>query len=160
MIDQKSNLQQLAKWIFVLLLLAVTACGSVLPRLPLAVERANKADQEAHRAMRDGDLLRAKEMFKQSMLLQQSLDNTPARTVAAINLASVSHKLGDDVVALGLLDRILSEDVAQISTELRVAAAFRKAIILADTNKTEEAEATLQLASRECNKQCAFILCV
>lgn len=143
-------------WVPALLLGFITACGSAPARQPLAIEQAKKADHEAHRALRDGDLLRARELFRKSMLMQQSLDNLPASAMAAINLSSVSHKLADDVTALELLDAILSDSAMRIPSELRAAAAFRKGIILADNGKTAEAEAALQLANQECNRQCAF----
>lgn len=143
-------------WIPALLLGFVTACGSAPPRQPLAIEQANKADHEAHRALRDGDLLRARELFRKTMLMQQALDNQPASAMAAINLSSVSHKLADDATALGLLDAILADISARIPSELRAAAAFRKGIILADKGNTAEAEAALHLANQECNRQCAF----
>lgn len=143
-------------WVPALLLGFITACGSAPARQPLAIEQAKKADHEAHRALRDGDLLRARELFRKSMLMQQSLDNLPASAMAAINLSSVSHKLADDVTALELLDAILADSAMRIPSELRAAAAFRKGIILADNGKTAEAEAALQLANQECNRQCAF----
>lgn len=143
-------------WIPALLLGFITACGSAPLRQPLAIEQANKADHEAHRALRDGDLLRARELFRKTMLMQQALDNLPASALAAINLSSVSHKLADDETALGILDAILVDTTARIPSELRAAAAFRKGIILADKGNTAEAEAALQLANQECNRQCAF----
>ena len=143
-------------WIPALLLGFITACGSAPPRQPLAIEQANKADHEAHRALRDGDLLRARELFRKTMLMQQALDNQPASAMAAINLSSVSHKLADDENALGLLDAILADTTARIPSELRAAAAFRKGIILADKGKTAAAEAALQQANQECNRQCTF----
>ena len=143
-------------WIPALLLGLITACGSAPPRQPLAIEQANKADHEAHRALRDGDLLRARELFRKAMLMQQALDNQPASVMAAINLASVSHKLADDATALGLLNAILADVTVGIPSELRAAAAFRKGIILADKGKIAEAETALQRANQECNRQCAF----
>lgn len=138
------------------LLLSLAACGSAPPRQPMALEQAQKADQAAHRALRDGDLMRARELFKQSMLMQQSLDNRPASAMAAINLSSVAHKLGDDAAALGLLDGVLADNASLIPAELRAAAAFRKGVILADAGKPAEAESALQLARQECNRQCSF----
>lgn len=150
--------QQLSRYLLpALLLLSVAACGSAPPRQPIAQEQAKKADHAAHRALRDGDLMRARELFRQSMLMQQALDNGPASAMAAINLSSVSHKLGDNVTALALLDGILADSAAQIPSELRAAAAFRKGIMLADAGETAAAELALQQADRECNKQCAFV---
>ncbi len=140
----------------VLLLVLLAGCGSAPPRQPAAVEQANKTDQAAHRAVRDGDLMRARELFRQSMLLQQSLDNLNASAMAAINLSSVAHKLGDDSAALDLLERVLSDTAPQYPSELRATAALRKAIILADSGKAAEAESVLQLAERECRQQCAY----
>lgn len=142
------------KSLAVLLLLLLAACGSAPPRQPAAIEQAGKTDQAAHRAMRDGDLLRARELFRQSMLMQQALDNHPARVQAAINLASVSHKLGDDAGALAVLDAILNESVLQYPADLRAAAALRKAIILADGGKP--ADAAWQQAQQECGQQCPY----
>jgi len=157
MINQRFD-QRLFKYLMpVLLLVFLDACGSAPPRQPTAIEQAGKADHAAHRALHDGDLMRARELFKQSMLLQQSLDNLPASAMAAINLSSVSHKLGDDGAALVLLDGILSDTTAQITPELRAAAAFRKGVILADAGKAVEAESAMAVANKECNRQCAFV---
>src|SRR5512146_1023225 len=123
----------------ILLLLLLAACGGAPLRQPAALEQAAKTDQAAHRAMRDGDLQRARELFRQSMLMQQALDNAPARAQAAINLASVNHKLGDDQAALAVLEPILTEDQPPYPAELRAAAALRKGIILADAGKPAEA---------------------
>ena len=140
-----------------LVLLSLAACGSAPARQPIAAELAKKADHEAHRALREGDLMRAHELFRQSMLMQQALDDLQASAMAAINLSSVSHKLGDSVAALGLLEEILVVDKAvQISSDLRIAAEFRKGVILADTGKAEAAESALKIAAQECGKQCSY----
>jgi len=139
------------------LILSVASCGSAPPRQPVAVEKAKRADHEAHRALRDGDLNRARELFNLSMHYQMSLDNRSASATAAINLALVSHKQGDDNAAVGLLDGILADSSVQLPAELRAAAAFRKSIILTDMSKLAEAESALQSAYQECNKQCLFV---
>lgn len=157
MISQYLNLRGTFKLLLALLLAALTACGSVPPRQPFALEQAKKAEQAAHRALHDGDLKRAQELFRQSMLIQQSLDNLAASAMAAINLSSVSHSLAEDAAALELLDHVLTESTAQIPSELRAVAAFRKGIILADAGKSAEAESALQLAILTCNRECAYI---
>lgn len=144
------------KFLLVLLLAALAACGSAPSRQPFALEQAKKAEQAAHRALHDGDLKRAQELFRQSMLIQQSLDNLAASAMAAINLSSVSHRLMEDNAALELLDHVLTGSPAQIPSELRAVAAFRKGIILADAGKSAEAESALQLAVLACNKECAY----
>jgi tetratricopeptide (TPR) repeat protein len=156
MIKRLFNWQIIKKTLSVFVLFFVAACGSAPPRQPLALEQAKKSEHEAHRALHDGDLMRARELFKLSMLRQQSLDNLPAAAIAAINLASVSHKLGDDVTALALLDSVLGDSTGHITAELRATAAFRKAIILAATDRKAEADSALQLAGQACNKQCGF----
>jgi len=142
-------------WI-AMLLLFISACGNAPPRLPAAIEQAKKTDQAAHRALRDADLRRASELFNQSMLIQQSLENIPAAATAAINLASVAHKQGDDNAALDLLNNVLAYTAANVPAEVLAAAAFRKGIILADNGKTDEAESAMQRAQQECKKQCEF----
>lgn len=156
MISRLCSLQRIANLLLLVLMLSVTACGSPPPRQPFAMEQANKADQAARRALRDGDLMRARELFRQTMLMQQTLDNHPASAMAAINLSYVSHKLGDDGAALVLLDSILSESSTLIPSDLRTAAAFRKGVILADSGKAADAELALRLADQSCNNQCAF----
>lgn len=156
MISRAFKLQKIINGVLAALLLSVAACGSAPPRQPAAIEQASKIDMAAHRALRDGDLMRARELFRQSMLMQQSLDNNPASAMAAINLSSVSHKLGDDAAALLLLDDILADRTALVPAELRAAAAFRKSIILVDTGKRPEAESALQLANNECNNRCTY----
>jgi tetratricopeptide (TPR) repeat protein len=156
MISWLSIFQRRFNLLWLILLVFVAACGSPPPRQPFALEQASKADQAAHRALHDGDLMRARELFRQTMLMQQSLDNLPASAMAAINLSYVFHKLGDDGAALLLLDDVLRQGDAQIPSDLRTAAAFRKGIILADNGKAAEAESALQLANLSCNKPCAF----
>lgn len=156
MISRSLNLRGMINFLLVLLLAALVACGSAPPRQPFALEQAKKAEQAAHRALHDGDLKRAQELFRQSLLMQQSLDNLPASAMAAINLSSVSHRLGEDGEALELLDHVLTENTTQIPSELRAVAAFRKGIILADAGKATEAEAALQVAKQACDRECAY----
>lgn len=156
MINRVFNLQRIINTALAVLLLAVAGCGSPPLRQPAAIEQTSKIDMAAHRALRDGDLIRARELFRQSMLMQQSLDNNPASAMAAINLSSVSHKLGDDGAALLLLDDILADRTTLIPSELRAASAFRKAIILVDMGKMAEAELALKQANNECNNRCAY----
>lgn len=157
MISRKLCFLLTGNWTLALLLLALSACGSAPVRQPFAVEQAQKAEHEAHRALHDGDLPRARELFRQVLLMQQSLDNLPASATAAINLSSVSHKLGDTVTALNLLDNILADGSAQIPSELLAVAAFRKGVMLADAGKAVEAESALKIAFQQCNNQCNFV---
>lgn len=145
---------RLFKATILVVLLSVAACGSAPPRQPAAVEKARKTEQAAHRALRDGDLLRARELFHQALLLQQSLENIPATAMAAINLSAVLHKLGEDNAALDLLDSVLADTTSSVSTDMRTEAAFRKGIILADMGKAEDAKSAVQLARQECRQQC------
>lgn len=164
MISRMLNFKRAAK-IFLLgpqaILLA--ACVNVAPRQPIAVEQAQQADQEAHRAMRDGNFMRARDMFTQSLWLQQSLDNLSGTAIAMINLSTVSHRMGDDSAALRQLDRILEDGSPPYPPELRAAAAFRKAVILVDAgvanmeiSQAGAAESALERADKECPKQCTF----
>jgi tetratricopeptide (TPR) repeat protein len=134
--------------------LLLASCGSAPQRPPVALEQARAADKSAHRAMRDGDLVWARELFAQSLALQQSLDNLAGSAIAMINLATVSHRLDDDAAALRLLDRILADGALSYPAELRAAAAFRKAVILADIGRPVEAESALALAAKECAQPC------
>lgn len=139
-----------------LLFFLIAACGSSPKRLPLAIEQAKKTDQVAHRALGDGDLMLAREMFKQVMLLQRSMDNIPAATMAAINLSSVNHKLGNTDESLLLLDQILTDHTSLLPLDLKATAAFRKGIILADNGRDEEANSALQLAKDACINPCVL----
>ncbi len=147
-------LSRLYKATILILLLSLAACGSAPPRPPAAVEKAKKTEQAAHRALRDGDLLRARELFNQALLLQQSLENIPATATAAVNLSAVLHKLGEDSASLDLLDSVLADTTSSVSPDMRAAAAFRKGIILADLGKADDAEAAVQRARQECRQQC------
>lgn len=137
-----------------LLLAGLVSCSSAPPpRLPAALERANTADKEAHRAMRDGDLAVARNLFEQSLRLQQSLDNLPGVASEAINLAVVYHRMGNDDIALRLLDGILGDSLTPYPSELRATAAFRKAVILADGGH-QDAAAALEAAAQMCMGSC------
>jgi tetratricopeptide (TPR) repeat protein len=135
----------------------LTACGSPAPpRPPAAVENAISADKEARRALRDGDLPVARNLFEQSLRLQQSLDNLPGVASAAISLAAVYHRMNDDAKALALLDGILKDQLVPYPAELRAMASFRKAVILVDGN-SKEAAAAVEAAAQLCVKSCEFV---
>lgn len=137
-------------------LLWLSACGSSAPpRPPVAVERAANADREAKRALRDGDLPVARNLFEQSLRLQQSLDNLPGVATAAINLASVRHLMGGDEAALSLLDGILQDKQTPYPPELRALAAFRKAVILVDGGG-KDAAAAVEAAAQLCGRSCEY----
>lgn len=138
------------------MLAGLASCGSAPPpRLPAALERANAADKEARRAMRDGDLAVARNLFEQSLRLQQSLDNLPGVATAAINLAVVYHGMGNDDIALRLLEGIVGDRLTPYPAELRSAAAFRKAVILVDGGH-QDAAAALEVAAQMCTGSCEF----
>lgn len=138
-----------------MLLVALTACGSApAPRPPLALEQANAADRDARRAAREGQLLRAQNSFTTALALQQSLDDTTSAATTMINLATVTHQLGDHAAALALLDRILSEQTTIYPPESRLDAAYRKSVILTRLSRSGEAESALQLADALCAKNC------
>lgn len=143
------------KAVLAVALLFLAACGSPQHRPSLALWQAQKADQTAHRAMREGNLARAREMFTQTLLLQQALDNHDAVAVTSLNLAVVEHRLGNDATALQHLDRLLAGDAMLYSSDLRSSAALRKAVIQLDGGDREQAEITLQQAANECPAQCS-----
>lgn len=135
---------------------ALSACGSAPPRQPVAIEQAQKTALSAHRAMREGDLYRARELFKQAMLMQQALENIPDRSLNTLNLASVQHRMGQDEVALQLLDGLLNDPAQLIPVDLQAAAAFRKAIILVDLGRNNESATAVQVSQNLCAKTCAI----
>lgn len=139
-----------------LLIGALAACsGTAPPRPPAAVERAAVLDREARFAMRDGDLVQARNLFEQSLRLEQSLDDFSGIATASINLAAVYHRLKNDDMALRLLDAILGDKLVPYPAELRAAAAFRKAVILVDKGADGEA-AAVETAGRLCGNPCEF----
>lgn len=139
-----------------LIALTLAACGSAPPRQPAAIEQAGKSELAAHRALRDGDLPRAREMFRQAMLRQQALENLPAYAMAAINLASVQHRMGQHEAALALLEELLKNTNGLIPVDMQTTAAFRKAVILADRQKYPEADAALQSTDQFCANACSL----
>jgi tetratricopeptide (TPR) repeat protein len=135
----------------------LAACGSTpTPRLPQAQEQAQNADKDARRALRVGDLLRAQHGFAKALQLQQSLDDWAGAATTIINLATVLHKLRDDEGALNWLDKILLEKEAIYTVDSKGAAAFRKAVILTNLARLSEADATLTLADKLCEKKCTL----
>lgn len=138
------------------LMAGLAACGGAPPaRPPVAVERANSADREARRALRDGDLAVARNLFEQSLRLQQSLDNLPGVATAAINLAVVYHDMKNDDMALRLLNTIMADTLTPYPAELRSAAAFRKAVILVDAGY-KDASPAVDSAAQLCTRSCEF----
>lgn len=140
--------------IMVAVLLA--ACGSPPPRLPQALEQAQTADKSARRALRMGDLAHARTLFAQSLAQHQSVDDVDGAASALISLATVAHRLHDDDAAIKLLDRMLIDRPGAYPMEWRSTAAFRKAVILADMGRVDEAAAVLDTADRQCARRCAL----
>lgn len=134
----------------------LAGCGSAPPRLPQALEQAQTADRDARRALRGGELLRAQYNFTKALALQQSLGDTAGAATTMINLATVAHQLKDDAAALAWLDKILLEKAHIYPLESQQAAAFRKAVILTNLAHMSEAESTLQLAEKLCDKKCTL----
>jgi tetratricopeptide (TPR) repeat protein len=135
----------------------LAACGSTpSPRLPQAVEQAQNADKEARKALRAGDLLRARHGFTQALQLQQSLDDATGAATTIINLATVQHQLHDNEVALDWLNKIILEKAAIYPVDAKVTAAFRKAVILTNLARLTEADATLVLADKFCASKCTL----
>lgn len=137
------------------LVVLLASCGSAPQRPPAALEQAESADKSARRALREGDLARARTLFAETLTLQQSLDNLPAMATALINLATVSHRLKDDATALRLLDRILTGGLPY-PADMRAAAAFRKAVIYLGAGQASQAESALALAENECPEPCTL----
>ncbi len=140
---------------YLLLSLLLVACGSAPPpRLPQALEQANAADKDARRALTGGELLRAQHGFAKTLVLKQALDDTEGVATTLINLATVTHQLHEDEAALIWLDKILLEKVRIYAPEFHLTAAFRKAVILANLARLDEADSVLQLAEKSCAKKC------
>jgi tetratricopeptide (TPR) repeat protein len=147
----------MTKIIQLLFICMLAACGSTpTPRLPQALEQAQNADKEARKALRGGDLLRAQHDFAKALQLQQSLDDAAGVATTIINLATVTHQLHDDEGALSWLDKILLEKETIYSADANIAAAFRKAVILINLARLSEAESTLALAEKLCEKKCTL----
>jgi len=134
----------------------LAACGSPPPRLPQALEQAQTTDKNARRALRMGDLAHARTLFAQSLKQHQSVDDVDGAASALISLATVSHQLQDDEAAIKLLDRILLDQPDVYPLEWRITAAFRKAVILADMGRGDEAVSVLATADQQCERNCAL----
>jgi len=137
----------------------LAACSTPQSVPPFALEQAHQADLEAHRAMRNGDLPQARELFARALLLQQSQDNLSGEAMGMINLATVLHKLGDDQAAISQLDQILAQGSIVYPLEWRTAAAFRKAVILTDGSDGKQIgaiESALLRVESECDKPCVY----
>jgi len=135
----------------------LAACGSAsAPRLPPAFEQAQTADKDARRALRGGELLRAKNNFAKTLALQQSLDDYAGAATTLINLATVTHQLHDDEAALTWLDKILMEQTPVYPPESNITAAFRKAVILTNLARLSEADLNLHLAENLCGQKCTL----
>lgn len=136
---------------------ALVACGGTPPpRLPQALDQAQAADKEARRALRNGELISAQHNFTKALALQQSLDDMAGAATTLINLATVTHQLHDDAAAMVWLDKVLLEKERLYPPESLMTAAFRKAVILTNLARLGEADATLKMAEKICDKKCAL----
>lgn len=144
------------------LIFFLSACGSAPTRPPLLIAQLQTTEKSAHQAMQDGALILARNLFAQTLHLQQSLDDQAGAGVSMINLATLSHRLGDDPAALQYLESILTKD-ALYPAALRHTAAFRKAVILLDIKGVQDQEATaiaqaeqaISYAHKICAEDCA-----
>ncbi|MEO6974641.1 MAG: hypothetical protein ABI144_02050 [Gallionella sp.] len=135
----------------------LVACSSApVPRQPLAIEQSRTADKDARKALKNGELLQAQHDFTAALALQQSLDDTAGSATTMINLATVAHQLDDNRSALTWLDRIVLEKEAIYPQEARLAAVFRKAVILADLERLGDADRALRFANKLCDKKCTL----
>ena len=150
------NLMNSAIAILLPTVLLLGACGSPPPRQPAAQERAQKTEQAAYRAIREGDMARAREMFALAETMQRALENIHAASQDAINLATVLHKMGNSDAALQKLDILLADSASLVPEDLKAAAAFRKAIIQTDGGKLEEANSSINRALSWCRADCPF----
>jgi tetratricopeptide (TPR) repeat protein len=147
----------MTKIIQILILGLLAACSSTpTPRLPQALAQAQNEDKEARKALRGGDLLRAQHGFAKALQMQQSLDDAAGAATTIINLATVLHQQHDEEGALNWLDKIVLETEVIYPLDSKGAAAFRKAVILTNLARLPEAEATLTLADKWCEKKCAL----
>lgn len=143
------------RYVLLLLALFLVACGSAPPpRQPQALEQANAAEKDARRALKGGELLRAQHGFAKTLALRQALDDTAGVATTLINLSTVTHQLHEDAAALTWLDKILLEKERIYAPEFHLTAGFRKAVILTNLARLDEAESTLQLAEKICEKKC------
>jgi len=145
----------MSKYLKLVLPLLIAACGSSpVERQPLPFEQVRSADADARKALKNGELFSAQNDFAKVLSLQQSLDDTTGAATTLINLATVTHQLGDDESALKWLDRLLLEKEDIYPKESRLTAAFRKAVILANHSRLDEAESSLQDSEKICSNKC------
>lgn len=140
--------------IFIMLVSLLTACGTPPQRQPLALQQAQTADKEARRALRMGDTANARIAFAESLSRYQSLDDRDGAASARLSLAAVSHQLHDDAAAIKLLDELLLDQDHVYARGWQIAAAFRKAVILAGSERVDEALPVLAIADRLCERDC------
>lgn len=105
--------------------------------------------------MQEGDLTLARNLFEQSLRMQQSLDNLAGVAASSISLAVVYHGLKNDDMALRLLDAIAGDKLVPYPAELRRVAAFRKAVILVDGGAQGSAVA-VDAAAALCGRSCGL----
>lgn len=134
----------------------LAACGSPQPRLPPALEQAQMTDRDARRALRMGDMWNARTLFARSAELHQSVDDVDGTATALISLATLSHRMGDDAAAIAQLDRVLHEREGVYVPEWLVTAAFRKAVILLNLGRIDDAGPVLAAAGDRCGRDCAL----
>jgi len=147
-----------AGWLPAALVVAVLlgACATPPPRLPQAVEQAQMADQDARRALRAGNVERARLLFTESLRLHRTLDDSAGSAGALLSLAALAHRQHEDDIALNLLDQVLLERQRVYPPELMIEAAFRKAVILTGLGRREQAATLLAQAGQQCARKCAL----
>lgn len=141
-------------FVLIVSIAVLAACGSPPPRLPAALDQARIADKDAMRALRMGEMRNAQVLLARSLALHQAVDDTDGAASALISLATVAHRLHDDDDALKLLDQVLLDHAAIYPREWHITAAFRRAVILADLNRIDEAAQVVDLADRQCERDC------
>lgn len=162
--QDKEVVDRITLFLICALLFLLTACGSPPTRPPPLIAQLQTTEKSAHQALRDGDLLRARDLFAQTLRLQQSLDDLNGIARSSLNLATLLHTLGDDTAALQLLESLLKNN-APYSAENRSTAAFRKAVIVLDAYADSPtapalslADQTLSAALKICADHCAELI--
>lgn len=143
------------KLIVSLLPLILAGCGNTTAPYSSPVFVQSQADKkEAMRAISHREFLNAKNSFIRVLAIQRSVDDYAGAATTLIDLATVSHQLHDDKAALVLLDRVLLDKPQIYPLESCMIASFRKAVILTDIARLNEADFNLQYAENICEDKC------
>ena len=129
------------------------ACSTPKDAPNAVQQRVTQQAQLGARAVARADYALARVLYEQALAGAESIEDFPATATLLINLAWLHSRLGNNAEALAKLDRIESSPL-RFGPLMVARAATRRALLLIDLSRVQEAEQSADRASSACANPC------